>query len=97
MRVEYHPLAVSDLNDAVEYYNRQRYDLGDQLRSEVYAAIGRASLSPNLFPVIDLRMRRCLVHRFPYSVLFRQINTDTVRILVVRHQRRHPKFGLDRR
>ena len=97
MRVDYHPLAVSDLNEAVEYNNQQRFELGDQLRSEVYAAIGRVCANPNLFPVVEFGVRRCLVHRFPYSVLFRVIDEDAVLILVIRHQRRHPGFGLDRR
>jgi plasmid stabilization system protein ParE len=37
------------------------------------------------------------VHRFPFSIVFRLINDDTIRILVIRHHRRHPRFGLSRR
>ena len=97
MQVEYHPFSVSDLNDAVAYYNQQRVELGDELRFEVYAAVDRVLSNPTQYPVTDYGMRRCLVHRFPYSVLFRLINKNTIRILVVRHQGRHPKFGIDRR
>ena len=57
MRVEYHPLTVSDLNNAVVYYNQQRAGLGDELRTEVYAAIERAS--PSQYAVVMRGMRRC--------------------------------------
>ena len=97
MRVEYHPLTVFELNNAVVYYNQQRAGLGDKLRTEVYAAIERARASPSQYVIVKRGMRRCLVHRFPYAVLFRIVSEDTVRVLVIRHHRRHPSFGLGRR
>ena len=97
MRIEYHPQTTSDLNEAVAYYNRQRSGLGDELRTEVYASIERVLASPTKFNVVSEGIRRCLVHRFPYAILFRIMNPDTLRVLVIRHHRRHPGFGLRRR
>ena len=97
MKVEYHPLTTSDLNNAVAYYNSQQAGLGDELRTEVYAAIERVLASPTQFSVVSKSIRRCLVHRFPYAVLFRIESTETLRVLVIRHHRRHPGFGLRRR
>jgi plasmid stabilization system protein ParE len=97
MIVQYHPLTASDLNSAVSYYNRQRPGLGDEFRSEIYAAIDRVCSNPFQFPVVEHDIRRSFVRRFPYSVLFRVVNDDTVRVLVIRHHRRHPSFGLTRR
>jgi plasmid stabilization system protein ParE len=97
MRVEYHPQAASDLSAAVDHYNGLRPGLGDALRLEVYAAIGRICSNPRRYREIDRGMRRCLVPRFPYSVLFRCPAPDVVRVLVIRHHRRHPAFGLSRR
>jgi plasmid stabilization system protein ParE len=37
-----------------------------------------------------------LIHRFPYSVLFRFTDEELVRVLAIRHHRRHPRFGLGR-
>jgi hypothetical protein len=42
-------------------------------------------------------IRRCLAHRFPYAILFRVISEETLRVLITRHHRRHPSFGLRRR
>jgi len=97
MIVQYHPLTASDLNNAVSFYNRQRPGLGDELRVEVHAAIERVRSNPFQFPVVERDIRRGFVHRFPYSVLFRVVNDKTTRVLVIRHHRRHPSFGLTRR
>ncbi len=97
MKVEYHPLTVFDLNNAIAYYNQQRGGLGDEFRSEVYAAIAHVRENPSRYITVAHGIRRCFVHRFPYSVLFRFINKEAIRILVIRHHRRHPGFGLSRR
>jgi plasmid stabilization system protein ParE len=97
MIVDYHPLTAPDLNNAATYYNRQRPGLGDEFRSEVYATIDRIRSNPYQFPVVEHGIRRGFVRRFPYSVLFRTVNDDTIRVLVIRHHRRHPSFGLTRR
>lgn len=97
MRVEYHPLTTSDLNSAVAYYNRRQSGLGDELRREVYESIDRVLESPAQFSIVSNRIRRCLVHRFPYAVLFRVESENVLRVLVIRHHRRHPGFGLRRR
>jgi|SRR5882762_4174094 len=97
MRAEYHPLTTSDLNNAVMYYNRQNSGLGDELGSEIYASIERVLAAPSQFSIVSKGIRRCLVHRFPYAILFRVVNEDTLRVLVIRHHRRHPSFGLRRR
>ena len=97
MTVEYHPLTVSDLNNAVAYYNQQRAGLGVEFRSEAHAAVARVCANPTQHAVVEHGIRRCLVNRFPYAVLFRLINQDAIRVLVIRHHRRHPNFGLGRR
>jgi toxin ParE1/3/4 len=96
MRAEYHPLTTSDLNHAVTYYNRQDAGLGDELRDEIYEAIERVLATPAQFSIVSKGIRRCLGHRFPYAILFRVVSEDTLRVLVIRHHRRHPKFGLRR-
>ena len=97
MRLEFHPHTVSDLNSAVVYYNRQRAGLGDELRGEVHAAIEQVRTTPSQFAVVANGIRRCLVHRFPYAVLFRIVDEDLVRILVIRHHRRREDLGIGRK
>lgn len=95
MRVEYHPSTTSDLNDAINHYNDKRTGLGDSFRVEVYAAIDRIIENPELFSEVK-GVRRALVRRFPYSVVYRLITNECIRILIIRHHKRHPKLGTER-
>jgi toxin ParE1/3/4 len=54
-----------------------------------------AAERPESFSVRQNDLRRVNLHRFPYHFLFRLIN-DEVRILVVRHHKRHPSLGTRR-
>jgi toxin ParE1/3/4 len=97
MRLEFHPLTVQDVNEATAYYEHRRAGLASEFRSELDAALARIAQSPSSFPIVEAHLGRCLVRRFPYSILFRVISPDTVRVLVIRHHKRHPRFGLARK
>lgn len=96
MKVAFHPAAVADLNDAVAWYDRQRRGLGNTLRAEVDAAIDRIAANPISYPETQ-GLRRALVRRFPYSVIYRIVAQDEIRILLIRHHKRRPEYGRERR
>jgi plasmid stabilization system protein ParE len=97
MKVEFHPSTAGDVNDGALFYRRVRPGLESEFRQEIDAAIDRIANAPLLYPLVETPIRRCIVHRFPYSILFRIVDADCVRVLVVRHHRRHPQFGSVRR
>lgn len=97
MRVDYHVDTASELNDAVNWYNERRAGLGEAFRAEIYAAVDRILANPSGFAITDGDIRRCFVHRFPYSILFRKIGDEAVRILVIRHHRLRWVYGKGRR
>ena len=97
MRVEYHQATIIDLNDAVTYYESQRNGLGLELRQEIYRSIDRIAESPSLYPKVSGDIQRCFIHRFPFSILYRVVSEDVLRILVIRHHRRSPVFGMKRK
>jgi len=97
MRVEFHPSTVGDVNEAVSYYKRARPGLDSEFRNEIDAVVARIAETPLLYPVVEAQIRRAIVHRFPYSVLFKVPDPDCVRVLVIRHHKRHPRFGLARK
>lgn len=95
-RVEYHSETVTDLNEAVDWYESIEPGSGSNFRAEIYAAVNRIREEPSRHVHVKRDVRQCLVRRFPYSVLFRPVGDDVVRILVIRHHRRRPELGLDR-
>lgn len=97
MKLEYHPATVTDLNRAIDFYNSLHPGLGVECRAEVYGAINRIRESPTRYRIVEGEVRRCLVRRFPFSILYRVIGADVVRVLVIRHHRQRPGFGQARR
>ena len=100
MKVEYHPSTITDLNRAVDFYERQRIGLGrlgGELRDAIHKTIARIASNPLIYRPIAGQIRRCFAHRFPFSILYRVVDDDLVRVLVIRHHRQHPQFGTGRR
>ena len=91
MTCSFHPEAGAEFADAVAYYEDCEIGLGLDLSREVYAAIQNAVDYPAMWPEMDEYIRRCLVHRFPYGVLY-SIEPHGIFILAVMHLHRDPDY-----
>ena len=85
--------AEADLNDAVAFYNIQRYGLGFEFAQEVSDTIDRIIEHPEAWTTVSFssRTRRCMTQRFPYNIVY-QIRGETLLVIAVMHQRRKPKI-----
>jgi plasmid stabilization system protein ParE len=45
---------------------------------------------------VNAGIRRSLIRRFPYSLLYR-VDADEIVVLAVMHQKRHPAYWLSRK
>ena len=90
MTFGFHPEADEEFVEAVAYYGDCHPGLGIDFSREVYAAIQNAIDYPTMWPEIEDEVRRCLVHRFPYGVLY-SIESDGIFILAVMHLHRDPE------
>ena len=95
MRVRFLQVAKIELDDAVDYYNRERAGLGYELLWEVFFAIDRIRQFPQAWQVFHEEARRCLVRRFPYGIIYIQEN-DAILILALAHLHREPDYWIDR-
>lgn len=97
MRLEFHRQIASDISRIVDYYEDVA---GPNLANEFYTELRfffqKAADSPEAYDIRQRDLRRVNLERFPYHFLFRIVR-DRVRIVVVRHHRRRPSLGLDRR
>ena len=97
MRLEFHPLARSDISRIVDYYeDAGGPELVDDFYSGLWSFLRKALASPEGYAVRERDIRRVNLERFPFHFLFRIVE-DRVRILVVRHHRRRPSLGIHRR
>lgn len=96
MTVIFHPSVQRDVSAVLAYYDAVAGpELGNAFFDEFMARVYSASQDPTKFHLVKGERRRANFRRFPYHLLFRCIN-GTVRILVVRHNSRHPMLGLKR-
>ena len=87
----FHPEAEEEFLAAIDYYEDREVGLGYDFSAEVFAAIQNIVNYPDAWPVIEEDVRRCLVNRFPFSVLY-SIEQSGIFILAVMHLRRHPDY-----
>jgi toxin ParE1/3/4 len=97
MRLVLHPKVYSDIEKIMDYYEQvATTELADQFYSELRRFMVEAAETPAQFAIRDRDIRRANLRRFPYHFLFRVVG-GAVRILVIRHHRRHPNVGGERR
>lgn len=96
MRVRLDSKVYLDLLEIMEHYEDED---GAELAAAFYAEFRRcakvAGARPYSFPGYE-EYRRVNMSKFPYHFLFEVFDEATIRIAVLRHNRRHPDFGLRR-
>jgi plasmid stabilization system protein ParE len=63
--------ALADLRDAREWYERQRYGLGDEFATAVGVAVDAVADYPVACPIVHRGTRRVLIEGFPYGLYYR--------------------------
>ena len=96
MKVVYHKLVQKDLDDAWRYYESASAGLGDRFFDEFLAVIATIHRNPHHWPPTDKGRRVAQFSRFPYKLLYR-VESERVKVLIVRHQKRSPAYGDKRR
>jgi toxin ParE1/3/4 len=97
MTIDYHPEVQRELEEARDFYEKRAPGLGAQFIDEFERQALRITATPERWMIIKADIRRALMSRFPYIIYFRQSAPDRIRITVVKHQRRHPAYGLERK
>ena len=95
MEVVYHPLVRADVEEALTYYRKISGWLADEFQAELRDIIDRAAEDPLRLHLADQGFRRANIKRFPYHVLY-EIRPECLRVMLVRHNKRHPQYGLPR-
>jgi toxin ParE1/3/4 len=84
------PEARDDLTEVHDYYETLRPGLGADFQDEADATVARVVANPLGYAADRLGVRKALLHRFPYVVIYRLIGT-LIEVLAVIHTSRHPR------
>ena len=95
MKVIFSKLARQELDDATRYYEIQYRGLGKRFCKEVHTAAKRISKHPEAWSVIGGNVRKYLLHKFPYKLLY-SIESDHIFVIAVAHQHRRPDYWIGR-
>lgn len=89
-RMVLRPEAAEEIRDAASWYVERGSHLEADFLTEVAARLDAAREAPERFPVVEGEMRKAVLRRFPYIILFRARPEEVV-IVSCFHTRRDPK------
>lgn len=95
MKIEFLESAQYELDEAIEYYNQLRNTLGSEFLSEVVDSLGRIAEYPDAWQQLSKRTRRCLIHRFPYGIIYQNRN-DIILVVAISNLHRQPEYWQSR-
>ena len=91
MNYYYHPDAREEASAAVAYYGGISQDLGVGFLAELENSIERILRMPEAWAKHIGDTRRCLLHRFPYGIVY-QIESEEIQIVAVMHLHQKPGY-----
>ena len=95
-KVVFHRLVQRDMRGILKHYAEQApASIADRFFETFLKIVEKAARDPKIFHRISPALRRADIPGFPYHFLYRE-TFPGIRILVLRHDRRHPSYGLSR-
>jgi len=91
MKAVFHPDAEKEFLEAIAYYEERQENLGYDFALEVHNAIQRALDFPETWPKLRDEVRRSLVRRFPFGLLY-SVEEDHIFLIAVMHLHKHPDY-----
>ncbi len=95
MKVSFLDVAQQELDEAINYFNDEAPNLGEEFLGEVEKVLDRIGNHPNAWHLCSSRTRRCLLRRFPYGVIY-QILEKEILVIAVACLHREPNYWQDR-
>ncbi len=89
--VVFHPEAEAEMRASARWYEARSPGLGTLFLGEIESAVARIAANPEAWAAVKDKVRRHLVHRFPFGVLYRA-EGERIFILSVMHLHREPEY-----
>ena len=96
MSFSFHPEAEEEFNKAIEYYEDIEPGLGYDFALEVYSTIQRSVQFSKAWAVLEGEIRRSLVNRFPYGILYSK-EQEGIFVVAVMNLHRKPDYWKNRK
>ena len=93
--VDFHPEAQNEFASAARFYEDRRQGLGLDFALTVQRTYERLLEFPDAGAPFGRRLRRALVPKFPYGLLYR-VEPDRIYVIAVMHLHRRPGYWRSR-
>lgn len=95
MKIRFLAPAQREVDDAVAWYREQFDHLGQEFLDQLDRAVRRVVAFPLSCQEMGAGLRRCLLARFPYGLIY-GLEDSTLIIVAVAHLHRKPNYWSDR-
>jgi plasmid stabilization system protein ParE len=95
MLIRFNPEADAELTEARHWYSHYRQDLGMEFMQCIDDVLARVVRNPYRYPVVYRNLRRAVVRRFPFAVLY-EVTANEIHVIAVFHSRRNPEVWKSR-
>jgi plasmid stabilization system protein ParE len=95
MEVRFLSLANQEVDDAAQWYEERQAGLSRHFLDEFDRVVRLVRQHPYAGSQVEPEIRRFLLARFPYAVVY-GIDRDTIIVIAVAHQHRRPNYWIDR-
>jgi len=89
--VVFHPLAEQELVEAANFYEARAAGLGNDFIGEVEHMLAQIAADPEAGNILAGPIRRRLVRRFPFAILY-QARAQNLSAIALMHLRRRPGY-----
>jgi toxin ParE1/3/4 len=93
--LKFHPGARRDENEAADWYAEHSLEAAIRLLELLDHSYTRIISNPGQFPLYLRGTRRLILQNFPYSIVFRELQS-AVDIIAVAHAKRRPGYWKNR-
>jgi len=89
--------ALAEMAEAAQFYESRQAGLGHQFLDALDRAVEDVEQNPQRWPVLKKQVRRRLVGRFPYGILYRiEEGRQEITIVAIMHLCRRPNYWTKR-
>jgi len=89
--VRFHPEADREYLSSLAWYKERSLDAALDFESEFQRAVSVIVEAPERWPICFSRCRRYVLHQFPFSIVYRNLQEE-VFVLAVAHGHRRPGY-----
>ena len=93
--LEFHPEAEAEYLTSLDWYRGRSLNAATNLEREFLQAINKIESAPQRWPRYVLTSQRNVLHRFPFSIVYRAFPTRIL-VVAVAHAHRRPGYWAGR-